>query len=410
MNWLTGGTDLSLPFLLPSLVGGIAWLCDHAWTQPFGDSSVVMQLLQKMVRPPSGSSSSSGDAAQAMHATVISILQPKIESHLRLVERREPQLHGVIDHLQQAIKPFKGFHVGRVLDFQGGFPDGILSMPGGLEKSVRATVQGLTVWSTQASVTVSGVHITQPPPSIYSPRVIQLAARFLTPSVVVNTILEEVKVQSQAGNGSLALDVATALVCAPTAKDSPVPASWTVSPLASPPQSRSGLNLREALKLAFDDAQTLMKKDEQAAQTTVRLYRRVEGLCMGVSIDENGALSAAAAAAAAAAVGAASSVDALAVDTETAAQMQLDDAMGLNVASAVDPMAGLLGTDPLQPTSGVFDAATAVGMAAAGMDLTTDDLTGAAGGSAGDLGMELMPDGEDDMFAGLDLGGDLNFD
>lgn len=358
-----------------------------------------MQLLQELAKPPSSSSSSSGDTAQAMHTTIMQIVYPKFNAHLKLQERRQPVLRGVIDHLQQAIKPHKGFHVGRIFASSQGLPGNIMGVSENLRRTIRAAVRDLTIWSANASVIVPGISIVQPPPLAYSPRAMQLAAQVLGPSTVVQAIVEEVKSQTDTGNGAIAIDVATALVCAPTANDSPIAIPWSVTPAPITSESRSDVNLREALKLAFEDAPTQIKRDELTAQAAIRLYRRVEALCVGLNMNADAGLSAAAAAAAAAAtaaVGTTSVVDGLAVDTATATQMQLDDAMGLGgVASAVDPMSGLLGDDALQQQSDVYDAT-------AGMDLTAVDT--------GDLTMDLMGDGEDDIFNGLDLGGDLTFD
>ncbi|KAF2100783.1 Med5-domain-containing protein [Rhizodiscina lignyota] len=398
---------LSLPFLLPSLIGPLTWLCNHAWSHQNSDVPIVLQVFQKLVRPPSSSAS---DTAQAMHSTIMSIMQPKLSAVLQLIEKRDPSTHAPVESLHQTLKPFRDFHVGRVFGGKEGVPENIL-VGGNVEKAVRATVQGLTAWSANSSSSlavgnVGGVNIAQPPPATYSPRVMQLASRFLTPFDLIATVIDEVKIQTEANQGHIALDVAVALICAPTANNSPVPVSWSASPLPMPPQSRSRLNLCDALKVAFEDAPSTIKKDAITAETVIRLHRRVEALCTSVSMGGDGV----------------PGVDLAAANVDAANQMQ----MALDVGSAVDSMSGLLGDASGQAAqSGAGDL-----FDAAGMDLSDPsgvggmDLSGAAGtsqqgaaagqagaGGGGSLGMEgVMPSGDDDMFADLDLGGDFTFE
>lgn len=357
-----------------------------------------------------------------MHTTVMSIMQPKLSAVLQLIEKRDPKFQGPCNALHELLKPFRDFHVGKVFGGKEGMPDNILA-GGNIEKAVKATIQGLTVWSANSSNlavgAVAGVNITQPPPAAYSPRVMQLASRFLTPFDVVAAIVDEVKVQTEANQGHIAIDIAVALVCAPTAKNSPVAISWSASPSPMPPQSRSRLNLRDALKLAFDDAPAMIKKDLPRAETVIRLHRRVEALCASVSMGGDGGMGAAAAAAAV--VGAVPGVDLAAANVDAASQMQ----MALDVGSAVDPMADLLGDGAAQAAQSaagdLFDAVAGMDNAAdvmAEMGLSGAKQQGAAAGQdsaggvdGGDSGMEaMMPSGDDDMFADLDLGGDLGGD
>lgn len=406
--------DLLLPFLLPAVIGAIGWMCENAWEQGSNNTMTVVQLLQKLVVRPSGSTSSSAnDTTSAMHNTVMGIVCPQVEKHLLIIERRDAKLRSVADNLRKAMKPHQGFYAARVSASSGGSTILGTSLAADIHQQVRSFVRELSVWSLNASMSVPGMPMIQSPPLTYSPVAMQVAQTLLGAPGTAKAIAEEVKTQTEQGNGAVAIEVATALVCAPHSHDSTIPITWMASAAPMQVTVRTALNLREALKLAVDEAPSLWKGNEPLAQATIRIHRRVEGLCMGVSVTGDGGLGAAAVAAAAAATAVVTiaptvpdgHVGDLAMEVAAAEHMPLDETMALDVASGADPIPELL--DPLQ-TQVLYGSAG--DMSAANINLSTSGLASVTGNNAGDeLDLGLMGDGEDDMFAGLDLGEDLGF-
>lgn len=300
--------------------------------------------------------------------------------------------------------------------------DFLVNVPGNSEKAIKNTVSNLAVWSlnaSQSAALVGTVAAPQPPPTQYSPRVMQLATRLTNPFEAVTAIIDEVKLHTEPSSASMALDVATALICAPTAKNSPLQLSWSTSPIPAPIQSKTKLNLRDALKVIFADAAALMKKDAAAAEMVIRLHRRVETLCTGaVSISAHDAAAAAmgndaavaaavdAVAAAAAVAGAGDAADPTSA-VDSIGLQDLTDQMALDVTSAVDPLASLLEQPGSAVTAGagvrdansLFDMGDGSGGGMGDLDLSMDDMMGDGNG------------GGEDIFANLDIDGtDFNFD
>ena len=81
-----------------------------------------------------------------------------------------------------------------------------------------------------------------------------------------------------AGGGSIAYDVATALICAPDASSVSLttPLALLVNGGAPPLPPQKRLTLREALRYEAEDCKKLQKTDQVMAETVVRLYRKVE--------------------------------------------------------------------------------------------------------------------------------------
>lgn len=394
------------------------WLCDHVWSQTHTDLTIILQVFQKLTRPPG-----SGEAAQAMHATVMSIIHPKLATHLRMIQKRvDDKLAAVIDHLLQSIKRFADFTVVPLTSGVHGALDFLATAPGNSEKSIKNIVQNLTVWSvttSQSTALGNTVAPAQPPPTQYSPRVMQLATRLMNPFEALTAIVDEVKLHTDPSAVSMALDVATALICAPTAKNSALPLGWSTSVIPAPLQSKNQLNLRDALNVIYADAAALMKKDVPAAETVVRLHRRVELLCAGAvnisahdaaaaAMGNDAAVAAAVDAVAAAAVAGAGDATDPTSAVDTLGMPDLTDQMGLDVTSAVDPLASLLDQGPgsaVTAGGGVGDASSLF------------DMGDASAGGMGDLDLnmdDMMGDGNnggEDIFANLDIDGtEFNFD
>ncbi|KAI9829114.1 MAG: mediator complex subunit [Thelocarpon impressellum] len=286
---LRGGLEYLLEaFLLPSLICAMTWLTNHLW-EAHEDVNIVMQVLQALVKP----NSISGEA-QTMHQTVLSAVGKPLEHSLRELRRREPS-RSDIDPILQALSPhlsFKRTAASRHSELEAW----TATQGGGLAASLRHTFQSLVLWSQNPSLNMT--------PASYTHRQLLAAVQMLGAKSVMQTLLDELKLQTQNGSGDLALDIATALVCAPTVGELP-----QFSSPADPTGSRhlpakGRLTLRNALRMESDDAPNMTSTDLLRAETVTRLHRRVEAQMADVgpvvSADMMQELDAAAAAAVAA--------------------------------------------------------------------------------------------------------------
>ena len=255
------------------MVDAISWLTSYARENPGADVDTLLQILQRVTRAPS-----SGEA-QAMHATIMGIVALPLSNCLRTLRKNNPKRND-IELLLQALRPYVDFRRGPYSPC----PEMAtwLASQGALKQMVRTNFQTLVVWSIQAAQ----MNQTQSPPH-YNHRLYLFAEKVLGAGLLLSTLLEELKSQTEAPGGAaaVALDIATALVCAPKTENSPIDAGWVTSPVpAHQPRHSKRLNLREALVLEFDRATDIMKKDQTMAETVVRLHRRVEAqVAIGVA-------------------------------------------------------------------------------------------------------------------------------
>jgi mediator of RNA polymerase II transcription subunit 5 len=261
MHVLTAFLDLHETFLLPSLVGGLKWMAAHASTQTHRDLDVLIQIFTKLIK----SAPTSGDA-QAMHATIIAMVSARLQKCFLTLKRRHRNRTD-IDPLIQAIKG--NLHYERSMYPSAEELEKWTSTPHNtLNTSLRHTVQQLSQWATTASL--------QPNPPNYTHRQLYACMKLLGTSKTLRAIVDEIRAQSDAGNGQAALDIGLSLVCAPMIENSVVPVDWVGSSVPAPTPPRTRLNLREMLKFEYDNAATLVGKDPLAADVIVRLHRRVE--------------------------------------------------------------------------------------------------------------------------------------
>lgn len=258
---LKGGLEYLVDmFLLPSLIPGINWLSSHLWESP-RDASAVLQILSALIIAPSQSSSTTSE----MISTCIKVVSKDLEHSLRYIQRAEPSRQDV-EPLSKAIRPHLGFE-------RRGASDHVeleawaSTAGGGLAAAMRQTILNLVQWGLSPGMNVH--------PANYTHRQILISLRVLGAKRVLSIILEEVKTQTIAGNGSLILDIATALICAPDKS------SFDRSDIlntSQPPQHRA--TLREALKHEADNAAKLHKSTAEGAasqaENVIRLYRKVE--------------------------------------------------------------------------------------------------------------------------------------
>lgn len=395
-----GGLEFLLePFLLPSLVSGLTWLVKHSW-EDHDDANILLQILDKLLKP-----SSTAQEMQVMHRAILAITAEPLEKSLQELIRRRSDKRKEASGLADLLKPY--------LHQQRTFASGKIELDafateGSLLKGVRSTVRDLALWAAAAG---SG------PPPRYTPRILHTAAQIDGTNAVLQAVIDEVKDQAMFGNVSIALDIATALACAPE------PASYT--PLMNigttlPTASQASLTLRDMVRLRTADVQKLQDMPVDDAETLVRLARRIEAQSAVSQV-------------------ALVSLPSAPGDQAVADQVMKDFGLSADDANAVTDGA-LLGTaDALgRNNSGDFNAADFGAASDQPLDLANGgqlDLTSMMNDSSmmqmdqsdntfADLGIDFGQSGsaaaggdaqnneqnaEDDIFAGLDLGQDFDF-
>ncbi|KUJ19653.1 Med5-domain-containing protein [Mollisia scopiformis] len=261
---LKGGLEYLVDtFLLPSLIPGITWLSSHLW-ESRGDANAVLQILSALITNPA--SISVNTEASQMLGAILNIVAKNLEHSLRWVQRSEPSRQDV-EPLSKALRGHLGWERRGATDHTE-LEAWTATPGGGLTVAIKHTIANLVQWALAPS---ANTH-----PAAYTQRQILAALKIHGAKRLLHTILDEVKTQSAAGNASLVYDVVCAIICSPDA------ASWdagmqvdvlgtnTIQPLDR------RLTLREALKYEAESAPKLHKSDPFAADTIVRLYRKVE--------------------------------------------------------------------------------------------------------------------------------------
>ncbi|KAJ5446591.1 Mediator complex subunit Med5 [Penicillium cf. griseofulvum] len=259
---LKGGFEYLLePFLLPSLVVALTWLGNHIWESE-NDPTIPIKTLHSLVKP----SSISGEA-QAIHQTVLNITGCPLEEQLKNVRTRN-QSRTDIKPILDALEPYLSFR--RVGSCHRSELDTWTShSAGGLIASIRATLQALVLWSANPGISMA--------PHAYTHRQVLAGIRMLGATRVLGAIIDEVKQQTEAGSGHIALDIATTMVCAPMTESfavdqnnyHPVDTSKEALPRCTI------LTLRDALSLQHENVPKISESDPLCAEVVVRLARRV---------------------------------------------------------------------------------------------------------------------------------------
>ncbi|KAJ9642513.1 mediator complex subunit [Coniosporium apollinis] len=385
-------------FLLPSLVGALTWMTAHAAEPTNDDLDIIMQVFRKLIRH----TPTSGDA-QAMHSTILSIMSSRLDKCLREIRRRE-SVRQDIAPLLEVLASHRNFE--RTASVSITDLESWASPPNSLQDSLTSIIRQFIAWSAEPAMHTSNLDNRQFNASI----------KLLGAKQVLSAIIEEVKTQTEAGRGSIALDIATALICAPSTENSPIPIQWHGSPISVPVPPRTQLNLREMLKLEFDDAGELMKTNLGAAEAIVRLHRMVENQLMISAVPQMAApiqdialmqgmdLN----------VSDAAAVSAL---TAAAADQPLEQQFGLTGAdmAGID-LSGAMGGEMADAVPGMMrnsvsgmtaDTANAGG-AGLGLTLDTSADAGIDLGGEGDMS-GIMGTDEDNIFAGLEFDNDMDF-
>ncbi|KAI1377250.1 Med5-domain-containing protein [Hypoxylon crocopeplum] len=262
----TGVEYLVNTFLLPALVPAIIYMSNQLWVElnQGQEQKAVIRILQLILLTKQGSSE-----AQTMLSSVVNIIATPLEYGLRSYQRFDPKSQAV-EPLLKAMRDNLRLSRRTASAATNEIEAWTNTANGGISASVRHTIQGFVSWSVHPGLNVM--------PTSYTHRQILTALKMIGAKRVLYVILEEVKLQSEAGNGSIAHDVATALICAPDVTNVPPPPEYTllIDPSNPPAYPQLRLSLRTVLKWEAEDCKTIQKSDPTMAEIIVRLYRKVE--------------------------------------------------------------------------------------------------------------------------------------
>lgn len=215
-----------------------------------------------------------------MLSSVVNIIAIPLEYSLRSYQRFDPKSQA-IEPLLKAIRDNIRLSRRTASAANNELEAWTSTANGGLAASIRHTLQGFVSWSAHPGLNIM--------PTSYTHRQILTALKMLGAKRFLHIILDEIKVQTEAGNGSIAHDVATALICAPDVTNMPPPPETAILMDSAhhpyvPPQLR--ISLRAALKSEAEDCKIIQKSDPTMAEIIVRLYRKVEAQMLMPPPDE----------------------------------------------------------------------------------------------------------------------------
>lgn len=303
-----------------------------------------------------------------MLSSVLNIVAKPLEHSLRAYQRQDPKSQEV-EPLLRTLKDSIPLSRRTGGADQNELENWSNTPNGGLTTAVRHTIHGFVQWGLQAGINVT--------PTSYTHRQILAALRMLGAKRVLHLIYEEVRQQSEAGNSSIAYDIAIALICAADVTNSPQvhAVNFMDEPSSVPVPTQRRLSLRDVLRSEAEDCRKLQKTDMAQAELVVRLHRRVEGMMV---------------------------ISQPAETLQAGAILQDDMALGLDGGAA--------------SLDSVMAAAAAVGDTQnGGMVVDNVSLDMGMGGMGGDLGLDtggagVSLDMGEDMFSGLSAGGDFDWD
>ncbi|KAL3427925.1 mediator complex subunit Med5 [Phlyctema vagabunda] len=264
---LKGGLEYLVDtFLLPSLVGAITWLASHLWESRSSEATSILQILSALILTPTSISSE----ASTTFPAILNIIAKPLEHSLRWLQKAEPTRQDV-EPLSRKLKNNLGWQR------RGGSEHTELeawtaTQGGGMAASIKQTMQNLVQWGLNPGINIM--------PASYTHRQILTALKLLGAKRLLQTIIFEAQAQTETGNGSVIIDIATSLIAAPCSVSESIRAAETAmnmlddTPAVQPLQRR--ITLREALKVEADKSPKTHKTDQAQAETIVRLFRRVE--------------------------------------------------------------------------------------------------------------------------------------
>lgn len=246
-----GGLELLLePFLLPALIMGLGWLAGHSW-EDHNDADILLQVLEKLLRH-----SSSSQETQAMHRAVLAIVADSLHTSLEDFQKKQPGKKQATELLK-----LLGPYCNEQRTFQCTRAEvDLIVQPSGMKNRIQQTVREVINWGATQS------NPPNPPPK-YAHRFYVTACQTLDDLVVLKTLVDEILATGLA-NMSIALDVCTALICAPCSG----PAGAHSSSNSTSPT----VKLRNSVRLSCSNVQGLLERPLSEAEILVRLGRRVE--------------------------------------------------------------------------------------------------------------------------------------
>jgi mediator of RNA polymerase II transcription subunit 5 len=250
----------------------LTWLGNYIWESE-SDPIIPLKVLHSLLKP----SSISGEA-EAFHRTVLYITAQTLEEQLKDVRARhtarteiKPLLDAEIKPLLDVLEPYLSFQrLGNCRRSE--LESWTLHSNGGLLGSIRNTFQSLIHWSTNLNMS--------PHSYAYTHRQLLAGIRILGATRVLPVIIDELKLQTEAGNGHLALDIAATIICAPFAESFAVDQSfyYSIDPSKEALPRCPILTLRDALVFQHENVPKISERDSLEAAVIVRLYRRVNAL------------------------------------------------------------------------------------------------------------------------------------
>lgn len=267
MKAFMGGLELLVePFLLPSLVGGLSWVIKQSW-EDHEDAQILLQVLDKLLKP-----SSTSQETKAMHRTILGIIaEPLYHSLQSLVERKPGKKE--VSALMDILKPFLG--LSRPPTSNKTALNKWMSTPGGgIARCLRDAIQEQVAWVTNVGPT---------PPPRYTHGLCFAGCEALGVDAVLETLVTELRDQTVKGHGPYALDICTAMICAPPSCQ-PQPLIGLSSAQPQPQLGRP--SVRDALRLWTTNPQKLLNMPAMSAEAIVRLARRVEAQLVVTQLPE----------------------------------------------------------------------------------------------------------------------------
>ncbi|TGO83846.1 hypothetical protein BPOR_0584g00030 [Botrytis porri] len=265
---LKGGLEFMVePFLLPSLIPAITWLSAHLW-EARPQATYVLQILSALIKSPP-SISNNMEASHLLNA-ILKIIAQNLEQSLRWLQRAEPHRHD-IDSISKALESNLGWERKGASKYSE-LEVWTATPGGGLAASIKHTIVTLVQWGLQCDRN-PGMQIM---PASYTHRQLLTGLKMLGAKRLLSTIIEEVKTQTEAGNGSVVLDIAISLICAPDSASFDSGSGMDIMSGNTPQLLQRRLTLREALKAEVENMPKVHKTDNFHAETVIRLYRRVE--------------------------------------------------------------------------------------------------------------------------------------
>lgn len=340
-----------------------------------------------------------------MHQTILSMIASPLERSLRELARRLPNRQD-ISSLLEVLKPH--------LNSRRSTECNIVELNrwssasgGGLRYTIHSVLQGLVMWTNQVSM--------NPIPTNYTHFMILAGLDLLGADDVLQLIVEEIRDQSQGGFGPAAIETGTSIVCAPTPVSSTTLLDFNGNPVKSSGHRRT---LRQALKHKLEAPTDLLELETEYVEALVRLGRRVDAQSTIPSMNPIGMP-----------VGDLGSHD-LMQDIGMAGTEVGGDDLAMQQASELvgegaSDFGGLGESLDLSATGTTLDGSTAMqvdlpdNLFGSGQDLDFnidgDASQSQAGNASASFGGQSsgngMQNGEEDIFAGLDMGdmGDDDF-